>query len=82
MRGLDDWISRGHERQDSDPDPVHPDEQSLLESVDDAIARELSMAQAYDAMTEAVLRKIRAMQATEDEAKGQWLAERQRGRGR
>lgn len=45
LRGLDAYLSRRHERQDSDPDPVHPDEQSLLESVDDEIERELSMAE-------------------------------------
>jgi hypothetical protein len=58
MRGLDDWISRGHERQDTDPDPVHPDEESLLATADAEIERELTMAQAYAAMTEAADRVI------------------------
>lgn len=24
VSGFDDWLSRGHERLDDDPDPVHP----------------------------------------------------------
>jgi hypothetical protein len=80
VRGLDGWISKGHERQDTYPDPVHPDEESLLAHAEIEIERELSMAQAYAAMTEAVLNRLR--QRDEDEAKGQWLAARQMGRGR
>jgi hypothetical protein len=62
MNGIDAWISRGHERQDTDPDPVHPDEESLLAQVEIEIERELSMAQAYAAMTEAVQGKLRRIE--------------------
>ena len=74
MRGLDDWISRGHERQD-DPPEIEPEEQAFLDHVDEQIERELSQAEAMSAVMDEMLRRI---QRAEDEAKGAWL----QGRGR
>lgn len=73
MRGLDSWISRGHERQDiePDPDPMHPDEESLLEYADEALRREDETRQAARW----------AERMAEDEAMGAWYELRARMRG-
>ena len=71
MRGLDSWISRGHERLDDDPEPMHPDDASLLEYAEQAIRREDETWQA--------LRWAERM--AEDEAMGAWLELRARMRG-
>jgi len=57
VRGLDDWISRGHERQD-DPPEIEPEEQAFLDHVDEQIERELSQAEAMSAVMDEVLRRI------------------------
>jgi len=77
VRGLDEWISRGHERQD-DPPEIEPEEQAFLDHVDQQIERELSQAEAETELAGMFVRMLDKIRQREDEAKGQWL----QGRGR
>jgi len=81
MRGLDDWISRGHERQD-DPPEIEPEEQAFLDHVDEQIERELSQAEAETRLAEMFVRMLDKIREREDEEAGAALAARFEGRGR
>ena len=77
MRGLDAWISKGHERQD-DPLEIEPEEQAFLDHVDEQIERELSQAEAETQLAWMFVRMLDKIREREDEAKAEWL----QGRGR
>jgi len=77
VRGLDAWISKGHERQD-DPLEIEPEEQAFLDHVDEQIERELSQAEAETQLAWMFVRMLDKIREREDEAKAEWL----QGRGR
>ena len=71
MRGLDDWISRGHERLDDDPPELHPDDASQDAAIDAELAR--GQGTAFEV---SLLHMLRLIQELEDETMGAALAAR------
>jgi hypothetical protein len=87
VRGIDSWISRGHERLDDDPPEVHPDDASQDDMVEQELAKIVTDIDQIDAriakdvaavavLQTALVEMLRRIQRIEDETMGAALAAR------